>query len=484
MARPQGRAPQARMARLGICALAIALAVVLGRLCFLYAFRPAPEVSVRADNRYEETLRAVMDDDCAPYSYVDERGVYSGLAVELINEIANRMEVNLDLQLVGRAEAERRIRASEADLILDMEPERTAGGGLIATLPIAEVQYAVFGRERVDSVIDLYGRRTGSIYPFAQLGLGDGIVLCESYGEIFERLKAGQLDFAICPIRVGDALQTQLFIRDVRSSFAVGQIYGTLAVPAERTELRARLNDVLKALGDEGYLAKLDAKWVRRSHGHSDAVSVIASHPVYALVLLMSLLALVVLSLLVIAAQRRSAAEKASYTRQLQENLEIIRAARVKAYMDDLTGIRNKNAYREMEEEIQLRIDAGAQPPFAIVVCDLNGLKDVNDANGHQAGDVYLKDACRLICRVYAHSPVFRIGGDEFAVVLSGEDYENRDKLLMQIRHFVLANQMSGGVIVATGMSEFDGGAPIREVFERADRKMYENKATLKGARL
>jgi GGDEF domain-containing protein len=52
---------------------------------------------------------------------------------------------------------------------------------------------------------------------------------------------------------------------------------------------------------------------------------------------------------------------------------------------------------------------------------DLNDLKHINDRYGHERGDEYIVNCCRLICQVFKHSPVFRIGGDEFVALLRGE---------------------------------------------------------------
>ncbi|MBQ9196379.1 MAG: diguanylate cyclase [Clostridia bacterium] len=166
--------------------------------------------------------------------------------------------------------------------------------------------------------------------------------------------------------------------------------------------------------------------------------------------------------------------------REVQEKLNV---ANEKAYRDELTGVKNKGAYKEAEAELQTRIDEGRMGEFAVVVCDVNGLKGVNDRLGHIEGDAYIRSACDLICHIWAHSPVFRIGGDEFTVLLQGEDYKNRHALLERMTEQVQSNMRTGKVIVAVGMSEYnaDGDASVAAVFDRADALMYENKAALKN---
>ncbi|MBQ8973854.1 MAG: GGDEF domain-containing protein [Clostridia bacterium] len=165
--------------------------------------------------------------------------------------------------------------------------------------------------------------------------------------------------------------------------------------------------------------------------------------------------------------------------KEAQQKLDL---ANAKAYVDELTGVKNKTAYSEAMERIQAQIDANSAKEFGILVCDVNGLKAVNDRLGHIEGDAYIRSASQLICHIWTHSPVFRIGGDEFAVILQGDDYANRHALFQKMEAQVRENKANGLVIVAGGLSEFDPAtdASAAQVFERADSRMYANKALLK----
>ncbi len=149
---------------------------------------------------------------------------------------------------------------------------------------------------------------------------------------------------------------------------------------------------------------------------------------------------------------------------------------------DSLTGVRNHHAYIKMTEELDLLIKANRAPEFAIAILDVNGLKTINDTLGHNAGDRYIKSASAMICSLFAHSPVFRIGGDEFAVILKGKDYTNRERIIHNIRDSIHENIKKGAVTFAAGISEFTEGYDKKtaDVFERADKFMYENKKHIK----
>lgn len=153
------------------------------------------------------------------------------------------------------------------------------------------------------------------------------------------------------------------------------------------------------------------------------------------------------------------------------------------AYKDSLTSVRNVNSYTEFKENIEVNIRNGKIREFAVVVFDLNDLKYVNDNLGHEAGDKYIKDGCTLICKTFTHSPVFRIGGDEFAAFLTNEDYNNRDELIYEFNSQVEDNLTNGGAVVSAGISVYDAekDSGYDEVFARADVLMYDRKKELKA---
>ena len=153
------------------------------------------------------------------------------------------------------------------------------------------------------------------------------------------------------------------------------------------------------------------------------------------------------------------------------------------ANKDSLTGVKNKRAYAQAEAELDDYIAKCTQPPFSVVVCDINGLKEVNDTKGHNAGDAFIRNACSIICNIFKHSPVFRIGGDEFAVIMKGSDYDERTHLMAELNKVLEANKHNGMVILAVGISDFDPDMDMRvqDVFERADNLMYDNKKICKA---
>lgn len=162
-----------------------------------------------------------------------------------------------------------------------------------------------------------------------------------------------------------------------------------------------------------------------------------------------------------------------------------------RAYIDSLTTVRNKGAYSGYIEQLETRMkDAGGDISFAVGMFDCDDLKQINDIYGHEKGDVYIITASRLICRIYKHSPVFRIGGDEFSVILQNEDYLNRDELAQQfsreMEESCVANKNKWEQVhISMGVAVYDPKTDrsVNDVIRRADTCMYDNKRSRKRAK-
>ncbi len=156
------------------------------------------------------------------------------------------------------------------------------------------------------------------------------------------------------------------------------------------------------------------------------------------------------------------------------------------ATRDSLTGIRNKTSYEFEAAKIDQEIAEGKHE-FGLVMIDMNNLKQINDNYGHNNGDIAIKRLSKAICDIFDHSPVFRIGGDEFVVLLKGEDFSNVETLTKQFESLVEREAKDDTldpwrrVSAALGFALFDPAQDenMRSVFERADKEMYRQKRTM-----
>lgn len=158
------------------------------------------------------------------------------------------------------------------------------------------------------------------------------------------------------------------------------------------------------------------------------------------------------------------------------------------AFQDSLTGVRNKMAYDNYIAELESRIENGEIKSYGIAILDTNNLKEINDTYGHENGNAYLVNSCKLICQIFTHSPVFRIGGDEFLVVLTGRDLDNHHELMSQLKESMDLTKNASfpwkQISIACGLAiaSYAKATTIADTFNKADKNMYINKREIKIA--
>lgn len=138
------------------------------------------------------------------------------------------------------------------------------------------------------------------------------------------------------------------------------------------------------------------------------------------------------------------------------------------SYHDALTGVRNRRAIKEFEKD-----ELDTSRSYGFVMCDINGLKAVNDSGGHAAGDELIKKVASCLTEVFGYENVYRMGGDEFAVYAYEDSKEEFESRIEKVRAMVKEK----GVYVAIGSSYADGGDKDYGARRtEADRKMYDEK--------
>ncbi|WP_026651916.1 GGDEF domain-containing protein [Butyrivibrio proteoclasticus] len=175
----------------------------------------------------------------------------------------------------------------------------------------------------------------------------------------------------------------------------------------------------------------------------------------------------------------------------LTEAQQKIKAANELAVKDALTGIRNKTGYDNEVIKTEKRMKDEGFYKFGIAMVDLNYLKFINDTYGHEKGNHAIIKICNIVCNTFSHSPVFRVGGDEFVVFLENEDYDNAEERIAAFKK-ILADLAEDDTLspwekvsAAIGWDKYDMRIDdsVETVFKRADARMYENKLAMKAAR-
>ena len=139
---------------------------------------------------------------------------------------------------------------------------------------------------------------------------------------------------------------------------------------------------------------------------------------------------------------------------------------------DILTGVMNRNEMNNYVDKLSLD-NAESGISVGVVFADLNGLKRVNDKYGHNSGDTLLKNAAKALEEVFDTDEIFRAGGDEFTIIVTGITEEELSRRVEAVRE---ASQKYEHVCFAIGQCYDDKRTNVRQALRIADERMYEDK--------
>ena len=140
--------------------------------------------------------------------------------------------------------------------------------------------------------------------------------------------------------------------------------------------------------------------------------------------------------------------------------------------IDELTGVLNRNAMNIRLNEISSDTE-NSDRPIGLVFTDLNGLKRVNDNEGHQAGDLLLKNASVALQNAFIGEEIYRAGGDEFLVLLPDTTREGMERKISRLKTI---SSLYGNVSFSVGSSYLDNRKNIHAALDEADKAMYADK--------
>ena len=158
------------------------------------------------------------------------------------------------------------------------------------------------------------------------------------------------------------------------------------------------------------------------------------------------------------------------------------------AYWDSMTGLRNTTSYKVWVTDFDKEIKK-ENTDFGLIVLDLNYLKETNDKYGHDVGNKLIVEAAQLIADVFKRSPVFRIGGDEFLVILQNRELEDCEQLCEKFDlecagKYIAVDSHNIPISIAKGFARYNPDTDMQfvDVFNRADDEMYKQKRMMKMA--
>ena len=153
-------------------------------------------------------------------------------------------------------------------------------------------------------------------------------------------------------------------------------------------------------------------------------------------------------------------------------NHQLFERTKVLSNTDLLTGLYNRNAMNNRITDIVSGMDK-IKGDYGVIFADLNGLKTVNDEQGHTAGDNLLQDAAIMLKETFTDGEIFRVGGDEFLVIITGHTEDEFNAYVDKLRE---NSKKSKTVKFAVGTCFVDEDYDIRGAMREADERMYKDK--------
>ena len=152
-------------------------------------------------------------------------------------------------------------------------------------------------------------------------------------------------------------------------------------------------------------------------------------------------------------------------------NFQLLKKLETMSTIDMLTGVKNRNAMNNMISNI-IEGKATMKCPYSVVFTDLNGLKRVNDQNGHTEGDNLLKTTAHMFSGIFYDAEVYRAGGDEFMILASEMDEDVLEARLKRVAE----QAEKENIHVSIGTYVVREGEDIRTAMRVADERMYADK--------
>lgn len=237
---------------------------VLFTLFELGFFSPSPKVDIK-NNVPEDApvLKVVADYDFSPYTFFDDDKNVSGLDVELMNEIGNRLGRKIELTIATWPACKKLLQSGSAELILGLEIFSNMQG-VLKTIPLSTDELMIFGKDKVFDIGALNGKKVAIVANNVIDKIYD--LNCEyvSYftnSDILDAINKGEVDYGICHASVAKKIIEKTKF-EIYPSVALMYSYPGIGVRDDLPELREKLNYIIADMSREGLIKKLDEKWI------------------------------------------------------------------------------------------------------------------------------------------------------------------------------------------------------------------------------
>lgn len=244
---------------LGLLIPAVFTAVKMG----LFAKEPVVETKVQTTDPDAPILRVATDYDFCPNSYINENGDLSGLYIEIMTEVANRLGMRLEFHTGEWLECRSMLENKSADVLLGLEIFSNMEGTL-RTIPMCSDQLCVYGKKTLNSAAGLSGKRVALMARSVIESTYD--LQCEyveyyTNTEILQAVENGDVDYGICHAAVASKIIERNDFH-LKKGVAIANSFPAMAVDESRPDLKEKVNTALQEMSIDGTIGQLTTKWL------------------------------------------------------------------------------------------------------------------------------------------------------------------------------------------------------------------------------
>ncbi|WP_407397004.1 diguanylate cyclase domain-containing protein [Treponema sp.] len=224
---------------------------------------PRVDVLNTVEDENAPLLRVVADFDFSPYSYYDRNNEVCGLDVELVNQIANELGMRSQITFTDWPNCKKLLQNKEADLILGLEIFSHMNG-VLKSVPASKDSLVIFGKNKINNIAELKDKKVGLMVNSVITRIFDlncDFVEFFTNTDILDAVDSGKVDYGICHHSVGVKIIEKNHLK-IFSSVELMNSYPAIGIRDDLPELRDRINDIIIKLSNEGFISKIDEKWI------------------------------------------------------------------------------------------------------------------------------------------------------------------------------------------------------------------------------
>lgn len=301
-------------------------------------FAGEPEVEVQAQYTGADVpkLRIATDYDFCPNAYYNSENELSGLYIETMIEVANRLKMEPVFVTDDWPGCREKLTNGDVDVLLGLEIFSNMEGTL-RTIPVSSDELCVYGKKEVSSAAALAGKKVALMARSVITSTFD--LQCEyveyyTNTEILEAVENGEVDYGICHGAVAEKIIEKSHLH-LKKGVAIMKSFPALAVQDSNPELQEKLNTVLQGMAEDGILYRLKTKWIDDFTRDRSLGYVLKSNQAFYIVVGMSFLFLLIIVAVFrkyVKNQEKHIAELLKYQEKLQiSNEQAERANRAKS---------------------------------------------------------------------------------------------------------------------------------------------------------